>query len=79
MDLQGVKESIVATQNLSNVVLKSFLQFMLDALLKLKFSKPICSPFSLSSCVERIKLNTQLFRKVYLDNKIEFLANTRIF
>lgn len=44
MDLQGVKESIVATQNLSNIVLKSFLQFMLDALLKLKLSKPICSP-----------------------------------
>lgn len=43
MDLQGVKESIVATQNLSNVVLKSFLQFMLDAFSKLKLSKPICS------------------------------------
>lgn len=79
MDLQGIKESTVI-QNLCNVVLQFFLQFTLDAILKSKLSsklsKSICFPYPY---LHKKKEWNELIPEVDLKNKIEFLANTKVF
>lgn len=75
MNLQGRHQGC-----LCNVVLQSFLQFTLDAILKSKFSsklnKSICFPYPY---LHKKKKWNELIPEVDLKNKIEFLANTKVF